>query len=261
MTTFRSALFAGTAFLAACGVSAPSDAVATNAAQEMSDEEFDQRLREALIRNPQMIIEAIEAYRAELEAQAAAATEDAVRAAIPTLIEGSSGVAFGADLDKADVVIVEFFDYHCGFCQRAMDEVLSVIEEKATARVVFQELPVLREESRSAALRALAAAQVSDEDYRKAHLAMMRHGGLLDDEAMDRVLKKAGVNVKAVDRAMNTDRAIITDKLEDSIGYGQRLGIAGTPFFIIVNPKTQSIQILEGYQPGNVKEAVAAVLG
>lgn len=262
MTPFRSALFAGTAFLAACGASSPADAGAASAtAQKMSDEEFDRRLREALVRNPQMIIEALEVYREELEAQAAAATEDAVRAALPDLVKASSGVGFGADAENAELVIIEFFDYHCGFCRRALDEVLGILEDKASVRVVFQELPVLREESRTAALTALAAAQLGDDAYRKAHLAMMRHGGLLSGEAIDRVLKEAGLNVMKLDRIMETDRAIINDRLEDSIDHGRRLGVNGTPFFIIYNVKTQDLRLLEGYQPGYVDEAVADVLG
>ncbi|MEM1379355.1 MAG: DsbA family protein [Pseudomonadota bacterium] len=263
MMTFRPFLLAGTALLAACGASVPPDAEATTtaAAQSMSDEEFDQRLREALMRNPELIIAAIEAYRDQLEANAAAATEDAVKAALPDLVAAKNGNAFGARADKAELVIIEFFDYHCGFCRRAVDEVLTVMDEKKNVRVVFNELPILREESRLAARTALAAAQVSAENYRKAHLAMMRHGGLLDSETIDRVLKSGGVNVKATNRAMETDRAEIDKKLSGSIEDGQTLGIGGTPFFIVYNPKNETIRILEGFQPGSINQAVAEVLG
>ncbi|NRA29637.1 MAG: thioredoxin domain-containing protein [Parvularculaceae bacterium] len=236
-------------------------AMAASTTQEMSDDEFDRRLREALMRNPQLIIEAVEAYRSELQAQAEAATEDAVRAAMPSLIAGESGVAFGATEDKANVVIVEFFDYHCGFCRRAMDEVLGLLRDEKKLRVVFQELPVLREESREAALAALAAAELGDDEYRKTHLAFMRHNGLLDEAAIERIIKNAGISVKKYKDVRKNKAELLNDRLAASSAHGQNFGVQGTPYFILFNTETGALQLIEGYQAGSIEQAFSAVRG
>lgn len=256
----RPALFAGTLLLAACtGSGTPG--TDRGSVQAMSDEAFDQQLREALMRNPQVIIDALEAYRSELAAQAAAASEDVIRGALPGLIAGDYGVAIGADADEAEIVIVEFFDYHCGFCRRALDEVIGILDERAGTRLVLQELPVLRDESRSAALAALAAAELGTETYRQAHLAMMRHGGLLDDATVDDVLERAGVDAAAVRERLDGSDDALDERLEKSIELGREIGVAGTPFFIIFNPNTGALQLVEGYQAGTIEETVAEVLG
>jgi len=257
-------LFNRFALAAACSTLAlamPAQAATSNAAQDMSDEEFDKRLREALMRNPQLIIEAVEAYRTELEAQAQAATEDAVRAAMPDLVAASSGMAFGADEAKADIVIVEFFDYHCGFCRRAMDEVLGLIKDEKKLRVVFQELPVLREESREAALAALATAELGEDDYRKTHQAFMRHNGLLDDGAIERILTNAKINVKKYKDIRKNKADVLEDRLASSMLYGQNFGVQGTPYFIIFNRETGALRLIEGYQAGTIEQAYTDVRG
>lgn len=253
----RPALLSSAILLAACGASAPSGAEAQSAG--ITDEEFDRRLREALIRNPEVIIEAIEAYQANLEVEAAAATRQAVAGLMPQLISADAGHAIGASADNAELVLVEFFDYHCGYCRRAMDDVLALTAGDSSVRVVFQELPILREESRKAAEIAVAAARVDPEGYRKAHAALMEAGGLLDEAAIEKAIERAGLKPKEVAEAREAYSDAIEGTIERSIGMAQEIGIQGTPFFVAANLKTGSIEILEGYRPEDFSALLKSV--
>ncbi|MEM7671519.1 MAG: hypothetical protein AAF317_20755, partial [Pseudomonadota bacterium] len=145
MLNLRPALIAGTLLLAACGASSSGSASAQNDEALTADqEEFDRQLREALMRNPQFILDALEAYRAELENNAAEARLETVNEVLPQLVSAESGHAIGASAEDAELVIIEFFDYHCGFCRQALDDVMTRAEDGKNVRVVFQELPILR---------------------------------------------------------------------------------------------------------------------
>src|SRR5215216_4808906 len=55
----------------------------------------------------------------------------------------------------AKMTVVEFFDYNCGYCKRALPEVAKLIESDRDVRVVLKEFPVLGPGSLFAAKAAL----------------------------------------------------------------------------------------------------------
>jgi protein-disulfide isomerase len=65
--------------------------------------------------------------------------------------------SFAAGNPNGDVTVVEFFDYNCGFCKRAMPELVKLIDNDDQVKVVFKELPIFGEDSEDAAKGALAA--------------------------------------------------------------------------------------------------------
>ena len=44
---------------------------------------------------------------------------------------------------NGDVTMVEFFDYNCGFCKRALDDMMTLMKNNPNLRVVLKEMPVL----------------------------------------------------------------------------------------------------------------------
>src|SRR5258708_33530918 len=55
-----------------------------------------------------------------------------------------------------DVTFVEFFDYNCGYCKRAMADMLDLLKNDGKLKVVLKEFPVLSEGSVEAAKVAVA---------------------------------------------------------------------------------------------------------
>ena len=58
---------------------------------------------------------------------------------------------------NGDVSVVEFFDYNCPYCRRALPDVLKLINQDGKVRLVLKELPILSDDSVAAAKLALAA--------------------------------------------------------------------------------------------------------
>jgi len=57
---------------------------------------------------------------------------------------------------KGDVTMVEFFDYNCGFCKRALADMMELLKDDAKLRIVLKEFPVLGPGSVEAAKVAVA---------------------------------------------------------------------------------------------------------
>jgi protein-disulfide isomerase len=112
--------------------------------------EIEQIVREYVLANPEIIPEAMQ----RLQDREAGKVVDANRAALETPF----GSAW-AGAEKGDVVLVEFFDYACGFCRKSNPDVDRLLREDQKLKVVWRELPVLGPDSQAAAEVSLAAAR------------------------------------------------------------------------------------------------------
>src|SRR5262249_57682092 len=67
---------------------------------------------------------------------------------------------------QGDVPVVEFFDYNCGYCKRAMADMLDLLKGDDKLRFVLKEFPVLGEGSIQAA-QVAAAVRMQDKTGKK----------------------------------------------------------------------------------------------
>lgn len=257
----RSLLLSSAFLLAACGSSSqPASAEAQSQSGGMTDEEFDARLREALMRNPQVILEAVEAYQERLEANSLNAARDVVAGMLADLVSGEHGHAVGASADEAELVIVEFFDYNCGVCRSAMPSVLAYTEDDPKVRLVFQEYPVIAEHSRQASRIAVAAGKLGDDAYLNVHRALLQ-GGAPNDAAINSALARAGFDAEAIANAVAADGDDIDALIDRSMAMGRQIGSRGTPFFIVANPSSGMFDVMDGYHPEGFRQLVERVAG
>src|SRR3954454_9048108 len=98
-------------------------------AQSFSDSqrgEIESMVRNYLIAHPEVLEEAM----AELsKSQAAAETEKreaSIASNAQTIFNSRRGVVLGTK--DGDVTFVEFFDYNCGYCKRAMTDMLDLMK-------------------------------------------------------------------------------------------------------------------------------------
>jgi len=128
-----------------------------------------------------------------------------------------------------DVVLVEFFDYRCGYCKLVAPDIERVVEEDGFVKVVHKHLPVLGSASVVASRAALAAQKQGR--YAALHAALMRHQGRMDQDTVMALAKAAGLDLDRLEADMN-DPAI-TKELDANREMAAALRIRGTPSFIV----------------------------
>src|SRR5262245_6177841 len=103
--------------------------------------EIEKIIREYLLKNPEVLQEAIN----ELEKKQTLADAEKHRAAIKDnatlLFDSPRHVTVGNP--QGDVTFVEFFDYNCGYCKRALEDMLTLMKDDPKLKVVLKEFPVL----------------------------------------------------------------------------------------------------------------------
>lgn len=207
-------------------------AFAAGAGEPLSDAQ--RQAVEALIEryieeNPGKIVESVRAWnRRQEEARRDEASANLVALRDEILADPASPVAGNPD---GDVTVVEFFDYRCGYCKRALDVLLQAAEEDSNVRLVFKEFPILSPQSTRAAQAALAASRQHPAAYLPFHVALMSARGAFEDEQIFDIAAENGLDVARLENDM--DAPEIAAQIEAVAALAQSLDIAGTPAFIV----------------------------
>lgn len=191
---------------------------------------FEKLVREILVNNPEILVEAMHALEAKQQAEASQAARAAIAENRRELLD--DGHSFVAGNPKGDVTIVEFFDYRCGYCKQVHPAIQALLKEDAKVRLVLKELPVLGPESLTAS-RAAVAAMEQDKGgkYYAFHNAMMAHRGQFSEAEIFRMAGEAGLDVKQLKADMAAPK--VEQALRSNHALANKLGIQGTPGFVI----------------------------
>jgi protein-disulfide isomerase len=187
-------------------------------------------IRETLIRNPEIIQEAlVELERRNTVAQAQA-QRSAVTAEKARLVDPATSVIVGNP--QGDVTLVEFMDYNCGFCKRAMEDVRVLAKDDPKLKIVIKDFPILGPDSVEASRVALAVrSQLQGQKYFDFHAKLMATKGRINAAKALEVAKESGVDVERARKEM--DGPAVRAAIEDTVALGDRLGLTGTPAFIL----------------------------
>ena len=214
------------------------------AAQELDEARVRELVLETIRENPQIVMEALSIPREEQErAQADAA---ASLLSDRTLLEEDAPVLGNPE---GDVAVVEFFDYNCPYCKRAVSEIDTLLQDDPEVRLVMREWPILGEGSVFAARAALAARE--QDLYAEFHDAMMRHPGRAEEASVLEVAELVGLDLDRLREDMQAEA--VDAHIARSMEITQALGLNGTPSFIIGDA------VIPGYvEAAKLKDAVAA---
>ena len=195
--------------------------------------EIERIVREYLLKNPELLQEVM----AELEKKQTAAEAEKHRAGVKEhaekLFNSPRQVVVGNP--KGDVTMVEFFDYNCGYCKRAMTDMLDMMKADPKLRVVLKEFPVLGQGSVEAAQVAVAVRMQdpTGKKYLDFHQKLLGGRGQADKARALAAAKEAGLDISRLEKDMASEEARVS--LEESFKLAEALGLNGTPSYVVGN--------------------------
>lgn len=188
-------------------------------------------VREYLLRQPEVLQEVV----AEMEKKQAAADADKHKGAISGLKEeifnSSRQVTLGNP--QGDVTLVEFFDYNCGYCKRALTDMLELLKSDPKLKFVLKEFPVLGPGSTEAAQVAIAVRMQdkTGKKYLDFHQKLLGNRGQIDKARALAAAKDAGLDMARLDKDLQSPE--VKASLEEAMKLAEALGINGTPSYVI----------------------------
>jgi len=158
--------------LSLLGFTAPAHALDVSHMTEAERVAFRAEVRAYLMENPEVILEAVDVL--EKRQAAAAAQSDLSLVADNAADLFDDGYSWVGGNPDGDITLVEFLDYRCAYCRRAMPEVASLLAADGNIRLIVKELPILGDGSVLASRFAIATKTVEGpHPYQQMHDALM----------------------------------------------------------------------------------------
>ncbi|WP_411820516.1 DsbA family protein [Hyphococcus formosus] len=230
---------------------APKEKVTTSFT-EQQEEELNALIRAYILENPDVIIDAVNRFAME---QRIAEEQSARQAAIenlPALLDPATSFVAGKNPEKAKVAIIEMYDYHCTYCKRAAAPVKKLLESDEDVKIVFRELPILKEESDYAAEMALASR--AQGKFLDLHFALLDTNGTLSKERVESIARAQKLDVEEMKSAIESEH--IPDMVSYNHALASALGIDGTPAFIIAAVDGSYADVLVGFNEDALKAKI-----
>jgi protein-disulfide isomerase len=180
-----------------------------------------------LTKNPEILVEMTNELDKRQQEQQAEQQQKVISDNAEALFR--SPLAYFTGNPDGDVTVVEFFDYNCGFCKRALPDLVKLVDGDGKVKVVFKELPIFGEESEGAAKAALAAGKQGK--YFEMHQKLFSEPGKADKDKGLRIAAELGLDVPQLEKDMEDPST--QQALDEAKDLAQKLGLQGTPLYLI----------------------------
>jgi protein-disulfide isomerase len=166
------------------------------------------------------------------------------------------------DIDKAEILLVEFSDYECFFCNKFHPTIKSIFD-KSNGKIawVYKHFPLeqIHPDAKEAAISAECVAKLSNKDnfwqYTDTLIANNKNfsSAFFESEA-----GKLGINISSFKTCL-TDPSI-ANKINDDLAEGASLGVSGTPNTMIVKKDGDNYVILDSINGALDEKATQAIV-
>jgi protein-disulfide isomerase len=188
-------------------------------------------VRNYLLAHPEVLEEAMTELSKRQAAADAEKHEASVASNADTIFNSPRGVVLGNK--DGDVTFVEFFDYNCGYCKRAMADMLDLMKNDPKLKVVLKEFPVLSEGSVEAAKVAVAVRMQDPggKKYLDFHQKLLGGRGPADKARAMAAAKDAGLDTGKIEKDLTSPEVKAT--IEENFKLAEAMGMNGTPSYVI----------------------------
>ena len=195
--------------------------------------EIEKIVRDYLLKHPEVLQEVMQELEKKQQTAEAEKARSAVKTHAEALFNSPRQVTLGNP--QGDVTFVEFFDYNCGYCKRALGDMTALMSKDPKLKVVLKEFPVLGPGSVEAAQVAVAVRMQdkSGKKYMEFHQKMLLGRGQADKARALAVAKEIGLDMTRMEKDLKSEE--ITATLQESAKLAEALGLNGTPSYVIGN--------------------------
>ena len=197
---------------------------------EGKKEELYGLIKNYILDNPEIIIEAIEIFQKKQSFNAIKKEKEIINSFSSELYNDPNSYFFGNE--NSELNIVEFIDYNCGYCKKNHEVMMNIINANNDIKYIIKELPILGESSLLASKFAIIIYLIDGPKiYKKFYDKLMRHNSQLNFEILNKIAKKVGSSIKNFNSQLNEDK--VNNVILKNLTLADKLSIDGTPTFII----------------------------
>ena len=204
------------------------------AAQNFSTDqrnEIEGIIKSYLVAHPEVVQDAMDALDKKQKEADADKARTTIKDNNATIFNSPHQVVLGNP--QGNETVVEFFDYNCAFCKRALPDMMTLLKTNPNLKFVLKEFPVLGPGSVEAANVAVAARMQdpTGKKYIEFHQKLLGGRGPADKARALAVAKEVGFDMTRLEKDMNSDEVKTT--IDEDMKLADSLGVSGTPTYVV----------------------------
>lgn len=241
-------------FCTSLAFSASDDSALKQAQYSKQDvDSIENIVHDYILNNPAIIEQAMVKLQQQKQEEREQLAQKAIKTNQAELFKSTTSPTLGNN--KADVILVEFFDYQCGYCKKMTPIIKDLLATNDNLKVVMKEMPIFGGTSLEAAKAALGVFQISPESYIKFHTSLIDAKGKLTKDSIFKAAKDANISKKKLEKAMaDMDTQ---NELKATKDLAAALNISGTPAFVLTNASFTQFKFIGG---ATSKEALQKII-
>ncbi len=192
-------------------------------------------VEEVLKNNPGLVVEAMQNYEAQAREEAQKKVQEMIESQTDALNNNPNDGVIGNP--NGDVVLVEFFDFSCGYCHRLYPAIKNVVAKNPNLKVIAKTLTFVSPVSKYAAKAALAAKEQGK--YAEAYTALFEYKGRLTEEKVIEAIAATGVDVERLKADMESEK--VQNALNEMSELAGKLQISGVPTLVMNGKIVQTL--------------------
>ena len=218
----------------------PEAAIAKNAPQAMTlasatasvdRVEIENIIRDYLVKNPELLLDMQQALETKQREEQRVANLEVIESARDEIFNAAYDGFVGNPDGKT--TIVEFYDYNCGYCKRAQEDMLALTSADPDLRFVLKEFPILGPDSTKAHVVSMAFRSLMPEKYGDFHNQLLGGQGRASEATAMKIALSLGADEEKLREEMkNPD---INGAFEKTYELANKLAITGTPSYVVGN--------------------------
>lgn len=193
-------------------------------------EEVEAIVRDFIMNNPSVMLDSISNMQRKQREEAMQIKQQSLTERKVDLEMDSESPYLGNP--EGSVILVEFFDYSCGYCKRAFPVINQLVEENPNLKVVMKEFPILGPDSRRASEISLAMFQAGPEYYEQFHRKLMEHRGPLSEDVLKAFISELKMDPKSFMEGAQGSKDV-QNQIQKTYELARAIGVSGTPAFVI----------------------------
>ncbi|WP_274629567.1 DsbA family protein [Arvimicrobium flavum] len=193
--------------------------------------EVEKIVRDYLVANPEILDEMQAALDAKRTEQQRIAQIETIRANKDEIFNSKHDAVVGNP--NGTITIVEFYDYNCGFCKRALDDMKALTDADPELRFVLKEFPILGPDSQKAHMVASAFQRLMPEKYEEFHQKLLGHEGRAGEESAMKLALSLGADEARLRAELENPE--IVENFSRTYDLASKLAITGTPSYVVGN--------------------------
>lgn len=205
-----------------------STIVTPQAPQEFPQEKIEVIIKEYLMNNPEVIVDAVEQLQKRKMQEMDLKVNGYIQEQKSEIEDSAASPVVGNV--NGDVTIVTFYDYNCSYCKKADRNLNEILEQDSNVKEILRPFPILGEASIYAAKIALAVNALQPAKFKAIHAGLMRMSPI-NKEAIESLLTEQSIDIAKVFE--EADKVEIKNAITKNFELAKHLRIQGAPAYII----------------------------